>query len=71
MEIYEPIYVGDLVEMRKIHPCGGVQWQVDRVGADIGMVCLTCKRRVILPRRKFVHGVKRFLQRGIEAPEER
>ncbi|MCL4858815.1 MAG: DUF951 family protein [Caldilineaceae bacterium] len=64
MEIYDPIYVGDVVEMRKTHPCGGSQWRVDRVGADIGMVCLTCKRRVLLPRRKFTHQMKRFLQRG-------
>jgi hypothetical protein len=69
MQIYDPIYVGDVVEMRKTHPCGGAQWRVDRVGADIGMVCLTCQRRVLLPRRKFTHQVKRFLQRGEGAEE--
>jgi hypothetical protein len=66
MQIFDPVYVGDIAEMRKPHPCGGVRWQVDRVGADIGMVCLTCKRRVLIPRRKFAHQVKRFIQRGAE-----
>lgn len=64
MEIYDQLFVGDVVELRKAHPCGGYQWQVDRVGADIGMVCLTCKRRVLVPRRKFARQVKRFLKRA-------
>ena len=64
MEISEKLYVGDVVQMRKSHPCGGDTWVVDRVGADIGMVCQTCGRRVLLPRRKFVRGVKRFVKRG-------
>lgn len=64
MEIYEQLYVGDIVEMRKVHPCGGYNWEIVRVGADIGLVCLTCKRRVLLPRRRFARQAKRFLQRG-------
>lgn len=64
MEIYAQIYLGDVVEMRKQHPCGGYQWEVVRVGADIGLSCLTCGRRVLLPRRQFARQVKRFLKRG-------
>jgi hypothetical protein len=64
MEIYERIYVGDVVEMRKPHPCGGCQWEIVRVGADIGLTCLTCRRRVLLPRRKFAHQARRFIRRG-------
>jgi hypothetical protein len=64
MEIYEQLYVGDVVEMRKPHPCGGYQWEIVRVGADIGLVCLTCKHRVLLPRRKFAHQARKFLHRG-------
>jgi hypothetical protein len=64
MEIYEQLYVGDVVEMRKPHPCGGLQWEIVRVGADIGLVCLTCQRRVLLPRRKFARQAKKFLRRG-------
>ena len=64
MEITEKLFTGDVVEMRKPHPCGGATWEITRVGADIGLVCLTCKRRVMLPRRQFARQAKRFLRRG-------
>ena len=67
MEISEALYVGDVVEMRKEHPCGGKQWMIHRVGADIGIECLTCKRRVMLTRRDFTRQVKKFIQRGAGA----
>ncbi len=63
IEVAAKLYVGDVVEMRKVHPCGGYVWEVVRVGADIGIVCRTCGRRVLLPRRDFVRGIKRFVQR--------
>lgn len=68
MEIAEKLYLGDVVEMRKPHPCGGRQWEIVRVGADIGLRCLTCGHRVLLPRRRFAHQAKRFVQRGPDAP---
>ena len=43
--------VGDVVTLRKVHPCGGYRWVVYRVGADIGIRCATCGRRVMLERR--------------------
>jgi hypothetical protein len=52
------INVGDRVRMRKPHPCGGYEWEVTRIGADIGIQCLTCSRRVMLPRSKFEKQVK-------------
>lgn len=64
MEISEKLLVGDVVEMRKAHPCGGLQWQVVRVGADIGLVCLTCQRRILAPRRQFARQARRFVRRG-------
>lgn len=57
------IHLGDVVRLRKPHPCGGYEWQVVRVGADIGMVCQTCQRRVLLPRRDFEKRVKNFVRR--------
>lgn len=71
MEIHEQLYLGDVVEMRKGHPCGGNTWEIVRVGADIGLRCQRCDRRVMLPRRKFARQAKRFLQRGQEMAEER
>jgi hypothetical protein len=58
------IYIGDVVRLRKVHPCGGYEWQVVRLGADIGIVCQTCQRRVLLPRRDFEKSVKSFISRG-------
>ena len=52
---------GDIVQMRKPHACGSDRWRIYRVGADIGIRCLGCGRRVMLPRRKFERGVKRVL----------
>ena len=58
------IRMGDVVRLRKPHPCGGYEWQVVRLGADIGMVCTICGRRVLLPRREFEKRVKTFVRRA-------
>lgn len=58
------VRMDDIVRLRKQHPCGSDQWQVVRLGADIGLRCLGCGRRVLLPRRKFEKNVKEFIQRG-------
>ncbi len=60
------LYLNDVVRLRKPHPCGGYEWQVVRLGADIGMVCTTCGRRVMLPRSEFDKRVKKFIRRGNE-----
>jgi len=57
------IRLGDIVRLRKPHPCGGFEWQIVRVGADIGIVCQTCQRRVLLPRREFEKRFKVLVQR--------
>lgn len=56
--------VDDVVQMRKGHPCGGDTWRIVRVGADIGIRCLTCNRRVLLPRSEFERRIKRFVSRA-------
>jgi hypothetical protein len=62
------IRLGDIYRLRKPHPCGGTDWQVTRVGADIGLRCLTCDRRVMLARPEFERRVKRLLSRP-ETPD--
>lgn len=54
--------VGDVVELRKSHPCGGYTWRILRVGVDVGMECLTCRRYVMVPRSRFEARVKRFVE---------
>ena len=44
------IHLGDIVRLRKPHPCGSYEWVVVRVGADIGIRCITCGRRILLER---------------------
>jgi len=58
------IKLGDTVRLKKKHPCGSDQWQVVRVGADIGIKCLKCQRRVLLERPVFERRVKEFISRG-------
>ncbi|MBM4438576.1 MAG: DUF951 domain-containing protein [Actinobacteria bacterium] len=50
--------LGDLLALRKPHPCGGREWQVVRVGADIGVVCRTCNRRILMARSDLEKRVK-------------
>lgn len=57
------VQVGDIVRLRKPHPCGGYDWQVVRLGADIGLKCHTCQHRVLLTRREFEKRLKMFVQR--------
>jgi hypothetical protein len=58
--------LGDVVQLRKPHPCGGVTWKVVRLGADIGFVCATCGRRVLIARTTAERRVKKFLEHGPE-----
>jgi hypothetical protein len=63
------IFLNDIVQTRKPHPCGGDTWRVVRVGAEIGMKCTTCDRRVLLPRATFERRIKRFISRGAATDE--
>ena len=47
------IRLGDVYRLRKPHPCGSREWTVVRLGADIGIRCKGCQRRVLLERRMF------------------
>lgn len=58
------INLGDVVRLKKVHPCGGDEWQVVRLGADIGIKCLRCGRRVLLARSVFERRVREIVSRG-------
>lgn len=58
--------IGDRVQLRKQHPCGGDTWEVMRVGMDFRLRCLTCGRVMMISRRKFEKAVKKVLSRADE-----
>jgi hypothetical protein len=68
--MYEDIRLGDVVRMRKGHPCGSDEWEVVRLGADIGIRCRGCGRRVLLPRTRFTRQVKTLVSRLPAAASE-
>jgi Uncharacterized protein conserved in bacteria len=44
--------VGDVIKMKKAHPCGTNQWELLRVGMDFRLKCLGCGHQVMLPRKQ-------------------
>lgn len=64
----DKFYLGDIVQMKKQHPCGSYEWEVLRLGADVKIKCVGCGRLVMLPRSKFQKGVKKIIKSN--APEE-
>ena len=59
-----PLLLGDVVRLRRAHPCGSDTWLVDRLGADIGLRCQGCGRHVMLERRLLESRLDRFVSRG-------
>ena len=57
------IQVGDVLQMKKAHPCGGKEWLVLRVGMDFRLRCLTCGREMMILRGKAERSVKKILPR--------
>ncbi|MBT3189975.1 MAG: DUF951 domain-containing protein [Anaerolineae bacterium] len=58
--------VNDIIRMKKPHPCGSYEWNVTRLGADIGLECLGCGRRVMLTRRELSRRLKVILPKDEE-----
>ena len=61
------LHVGDLVKMRKSHPCGNDLWRITFVGSDIKMKCEKCQRIVMLERPVFEKRVKKIVEPAEEA----
>jgi hypothetical protein len=58
------LLLGDVVRLRKAHPCGSRDWLIDRLGADIGLRCEGCGRHVLLERRALETRIADFVRRG-------
>jgi len=61
-----PVRVGDVVKLKKAHPCGANEWRVTRIGMDIGLECLGCGRRLRLVRYEFDRRFRGFLRRSVD-----
>jgi hypothetical protein len=64
------LLLGDVVRLRRRHPCGGDEWLVDRLGADIGLRCRTCGRHVLIDRPTLERRLAGFVSRGDRALSE-
>ena len=58
------LLLGDVLRLRRAHPCGGDEWLVDRVGADIGLRCRRCGRHVLIERPALERRLAGFVTRG-------
>lgn len=58
--------VGDVVNLKKPHPCGGNDWEITRVGMDFRIKCLNCGRYILLPRQDFKKRVKAIVKKADE-----
>jgi hypothetical protein len=61
--IQPDLQLNDIIRLRKAHPCGGTTWKITRLGADIGLECLKCGRRVLLTRRELKNRMKQILNK--------
>ena len=55
--------IGDIVKMKKTHPCGSDLWEITRTGMDFGIKCQGCGRWVMIPRIKFEKAVKNIVSK--------
>lgn len=58
------IRLGDILKMKKNHPCGECRWEVKRVGADFRLKCLGCGHEVMIPRIKAEKNIRQIIREG-------
>ena len=59
-----PVKVGDVVRLKKPHACGTNEWEVTKLGMDIGLYCVGCRRKVRLLRSEFDRRFRGFVRRA-------
>jgi hypothetical protein len=62
------VEVGDVVKLKKPHPCGVNEWEVTKLGMDIGLTCLGCGRKVRLMRYDFDRRFRGYIRRYKDLP---
>ena len=63
------VHVGDVVKMKKAHPCGSDEWEITRTGMDFGMKCCGCGHFVMLARGKFEKAAKAVVKNAQQPAE--
>lgn len=58
------IQIGDVVTLKKQHPCGSKEWEVLRVGMDFRLKCLGCDHQVMIPRKQLEKNVRQVVSKG-------
>ena len=61
--VLTPYSVGDRITLKKAHACGGLEWEVYRVGADLGLLCQSCGRRIMLSRREMARRIRKRVEK--------
>ncbi|MDF2822481.1 MAG: hypothetical protein K0R15_2929 [Clostridiales bacterium] len=56
--------IGDIVKMKKTHPCGSSEWEVLRVGMDFRLKCTGCGHQIMIPRTKVEKSVKSIVKKA-------
>jgi hypothetical protein len=59
-----PVKVGDVVRLKKPHACGANEWEITKLGMDIGLDCVGCRRKVRLVRSEFDRRFRGFVRRA-------
>ncbi len=59
--------IGDVLRLRKAHPCGSHAWEVVRLGADIGLVCAGCGHRILMDRLDVERRFMAYVSRGVSS----
>ncbi len=60
------INIGDVLTLKKKHPCGSERWRVTRIGADFKMICLGCGHELMLPRSRVERNIRKIEKSGEE-----
>ena len=61
--------VGDIVELKKVHPCGSKNWEITRVGVDFKLKCLGCSHVILVERPRALKMIKKIIQKNGEKHE--
>lgn len=56
--------IGDVLRLRRRHPCGSIDWDVVRLGADIGLECKKCRHKVLIDRPTLQRRILSVIERG-------